>query len=181
MTTRLLDQLRAAWKERRKEVDDQFSRTLSLGEYVVDRWEKATALGFGTGASIYDSALVFGDVSVAEDTWIGPFVILDGTGGLRIGRNCSISAGVHVYSHDTVAWAVSGGKEKYEYGETRIGNNCYIGPNTIVTKGVSIGDGCIIGANSVVTKDVPANSKAFGSPCRVVGVVTESNGVAGGS
>ncbi|MFZ1752687.1 MAG: acyltransferase [Caldilineaceae bacterium] len=165
----LLGQLRSLWQRRREEVNRDFKRTLPFADYIVDRWEKAAALGFGEGTSIYDSALVIGNVKVGQKTWIGPSVILDGSGGLRIGDNCSISAGVQVYSHDTVDWAVSGGIEPYQYAATEIGNRCYIGPNSIITKGVTIGDGCIIGANSLVLTDIPTNSKAIGSPCRIIG------------
>ena len=169
MIETLLSQLRTLWRQRRAEVGTKFNRTLPFGDYIVDRWEKAASLGFGEGASIYDSALVLGAVTVGARTWIGPFVVLDGSGGLEIGSNCSISSGVQIYSHDSVQWAVSGGKAPYEYGNTRVGNNCYIGPNVVIVKGVSIGDGCIIGANSLVLSDIPPNSKAVGSPCRIVG------------
>lgn len=165
----LFDQLKAFWHARREEVDARFKRTLPFGDYVVDRWEKAQALGFGEGASIYDSALVIGQVSVGAQSWIGPGVVLDGSGGLSIGAWCSISAGVQIYSHDSVAWATSGGKQPVERAATRIGDRCYIGPNTIVGKGVTIGDGCVIGAGSVVLSDLPAGRKAAGSPCRIIG------------
>ena len=165
----LLAELKALWRSRRQEVDAQFKRTLPFGDYVVDRWEKARALGFGEGASIYDSALVIGAVSVGEQSWIGPGVVLDGSGGLSIGAFCSISAGVQVYSHDSVAWATSGGAAPLEHAATRIGDRCYIGPNTVVAKGVTIGDGCVIGAGSVVLSDLPPGSRAAGAPCRVIG------------
>ena len=163
----LLRELKSLWTERRREVDSAYKRTLPLGDYIVDRWEKANVLGFGEGASVYDSVLVFGDVQVGAKTWIGPFVILDGAGGLSIGSNCSISAGVQIYSHDTVKWATSGGEAPCEYARTIIGDNCYIGPNTIIAKGVSIGDGCVIGANSLVLCNIPSGSKAYGTPCRI--------------
>src|SRR5262245_48320875 len=101
----LLERLRNLWSSRRSEVDSRWRRTLPFGDYVVDRWEKARALGFGEQSSVYDSVLVFGDVVVGARTWIGPFVILDGSGGLTIGSNCSISAGVQIYTHDSVRWA----------------------------------------------------------------------------
>ncbi len=148
-----------------------FKRILPFGDYFVDRWEKAKELNFGDGASIYDSSLVFGDVSVGRHTWIGPFTVLDGTGGLEIGEYCSISTGVQIYTHDTVEWSITGGKAKPKRTPTKIGSRCYIGPNTIIVKGVTIGDGCIIGANSLVNKDIPTGSKAFGSPCRIIGKV----------
>lgn len=171
----LLDSLREFWFGRRREVDARFRRTLPFGDYVVDRWERARELGFGEGASIYDSVLVLGEVSVGAETWIGPFVVLDGSGGLSIGAHCSISAGVQIYTHDSVAWAVSGGAQPIERRPTTIGDRCYLGPNVVVAKGVTIGAGCVIGACSLVLDDVPPGSKAFGTPCRVLGPVQPSD------
>jgi acetyltransferase-like isoleucine patch superfamily enzyme len=144
----------------------QHARSLPVMDLFFDRWERAKALAYGEGTSVYDSCYIFGNVKVGENTWIGPFTILDGSGSLEIGNNCSISAGVQIYSHDSVQWAVSGGVEKYEYAPTKIGNNCYVGPNAIITKGVEIGDGSIIGANSFVNKSFLAGSKLGGSPAK---------------
>ncbi len=174
MLERLLVDLRELWLQRRREVNAQYRRSLPLADYVVDRWEKARELGFGEGTTIYDSVLVLGDVQVGRNTWIGPFVVLDGSGGLSIGSNCSISAGVQIYSHDSVHWAISGGTAAYERAPTRVGDNCYIGPNTVIAKGIRIGDGCIVGANSLVLADVADGMKAYGSPCRVAGPVRDS-------
>ena len=170
----LLARLRALWVSARQALDARFRRTLPFGEYVVDRWEKARLLGFGEGSSIYDSALVLGNVRVGEHTWIGPNAVLDGSGDLEIGSYCSISAGVQIYTHDTVEWALSGGEAEPVRSPTRIGSRCYIGPNTVIAKGVSVGDGCVIGANSLVLDDVPSGSKAWGSPCRVAGPTRET-------
>lgn len=163
----LLEQLQTFLAGRRSEIDERYHRTLPFGDYVSDRWEKATALGFGEGSSIYDTAHVFGDVEIGPNTWVGPFTILDGSGGLRIGAHCSISAGVQIYTHDTVKWAQTGGMAEYVYAPTRIGDNCYIGPQSVIAKGVTIGDGAVIGAMSLVLHDIPPGATAFGTPARV--------------
>ena len=163
-----VDELRRIYEILREEVQKKWNRDLPIEELLFDRWERAKKLGFGNGTSIYHSSYVYGDVKVGEYSWIGPFTILDGTGELEIGSYCSISAGVQIYTHDTVNWALSGGDEPYEYAPVRIGDRCYIGPNTVICKGVSIGDGCIVGANSVVLSDILAGSKAWGCPAKIV-------------
>jgi acetyltransferase-like isoleucine patch superfamily enzyme len=170
-TAELLAALRALHRERRGETLDRWQRSLPFADEIGDRWERAAALGFGAGSSIYDSALVIGDVRVGERTWIGPGTVLDGSGGLDIGSTCSISAGVQIYTHDSVRWAVSGGAAEYERAPVTIGSHTYVGPMSIVTKGVTIGRHCVIGANSVVNKDVPDFAIAVGSTCRVIGRV----------
>ena len=54
-----------------------------------------------------------------------------------------------------------------------IGNNVWIGANSVVLPGVTIGDNSVIGAGSVVTKDIPANVVAVGNPCRVLREIGE--------
>ena len=152
-------------------VQSEFNRSVPFGDLVSDRWERARRLGFGEGASIYDSALVIGAVTVGARTWIGPGVVLDGSGGLSIGATCSISAGVQVYTHDSVAWALSGGQAEYVRAAVQIGDCCYIGPMSCITKGVTIGPRSVVGANSVVLHDVPPGSIVVGSPARVIGRV----------
>jgi len=154
--------------KKRESLKKSFDRVLPLNELLTDRWEKAEFLKFGKKTSVYDSSLVFGDVKVGENTWIGPFTILDGSGGLEIGANCSISAGVQIYSHDSVAWAISGGVKKYEYAKTIIEDNCYIAPSVIISKGVKLGKGTIVGANSFVNKSFPENSKIAGNPAKIL-------------
>ncbi|USD64066.1 sugar O-acetyltransferase [Vibrio sp. SCSIO 43136] len=54
-----------------------------------------------------------------------------------------------------------------------IGNNVWVGANSVILPGVSIGDNSVIGAGSVVTKDIPANVVAVGNPCRVLREIGE--------
>lgn len=150
----------------------RWDRDLPLEELISDRWERAKALGFGEGASIYQSSYVYGRVSVGAHTWIGPLTLLDGSGGLTIGEHCSISAGVQIYTHDTVKSALSGGVAPYERAPVVIGSNCYIGSQTVIAKGVTVGDHCIVGACSFVNRYLPPFTVAFGVPCRPAGRVS---------
>ena len=149
-----------------------FDRSLSFQDGMFDRWERAKRLGFGEDASIYNSSLVYGDVTVGAGTWIGPNTLLEGKhGGIAIGHHCSISAGVQVYTHDTVMWSLSGGREPKRKGRVEIGDCTYIGSQTIVALGVTIGSHCVIAANAFVNSDVPNNSIVGGTPARPLGTV----------
>ena len=157
---RLRTGMNAAWQ-----------RDLPLSELLFDRWERARSLGFGAESSVYHESYVYGDVTVGEHAWVGPFTLLDGSGGLTIGDYCVISAGVHIYSHDTVRRAVSGGRAPVERAGVRIGSFTYIGAQSIILKGVTIGEHSVIGAGSIVNRDIPPYTVAVGNPCRPIGTV----------
>ncbi len=158
--------LRTFFRLQRKTTKEKHGRVLPFGEYVSDRWEKAAFLQFGKNSSIYDSSLVYGDVRVGDNVWIGPFTILDGSGApLTIGDNCHVSAGVQIYTHDTIARVLHDGD--ITRAAVTIGSRCYLGPNSIIAKGVTIGDNVVIGANSFVNRDIASGAKGFGSPFRV--------------
>jgi acetyltransferase-like isoleucine patch superfamily enzyme len=165
----MIDQLRALQKELQAEKRKEFTRRVSLGDLVTDRWQNAREMGFGEGTSCYDNVLILGDVTVGKNTWIGPNVILDGSGGgLAIGDYCSISAGVQIYTHNTVEWSTSLGEKPIAKAPTRIGNGVYIGPNSVIAMGVTIGDKAVIGAMSLVTRDIAAGTRAWGTPAKPV-------------
>lgn len=81
MTENIIELLRREYLKIDEGLGSTFNRSLSLQDAIFNRWERAERLGFGKGANIYNSASVFGDVSVGENTWVGPSVILDGSGG----------------------------------------------------------------------------------------------------
>lgn len=160
------------YKKLRSEKQKQWNRTLPFSELLFDRWEKAKFLKSKNGSSAYDSSYIFGDVSIGKNTWVGPNTILDGSGGkVRIGDFCSVSANVQIYTHNSVKWALTGGKSNYETGDVRIGNQCFIGPNSTISMNCKIGKCSVIGVNSYVNSNIPAYSIVFGTPAKIVGHV----------
>ncbi|MBM3637035.1 MAG: acyltransferase [Alphaproteobacteria bacterium] len=159
-------------EQRDHELRATFDRSLPFADAQFDRWDRAKTLGFGDKTSIYDSSFIFGDVKVGVETWIGPFTLLDGSGGgLTIGDHCSISAGVHIYTHDTVLWAVSGGVQQARKSAVKIGSNTYIGAQSVIVAGITIGERCVIAANSLVNRDVLDGTIVGGTPARKLGHV----------
>jgi acetyltransferase-like isoleucine patch superfamily enzyme len=168
---RLQTEARQVLHRLREQVRTKWNRDLPLEELLSDRWERARKLRFGEGASVHQSSYVYGDVAVGPNTWVGPFTLLDGSGGLRIGGYCSISAGVQIYTHDSVRWALSRGASPYERAAVEIGDCCHIGSHTVVLKGVTIGEHSVVGACSLVNTDIPPYTVAFGVPCTPAGRV----------
>lgn len=63
-----------------------------------------------------------------------------------------------------------------EFGKpVTIGNNVWIGGNSVINPGVTIGSNVVIGSGSVVTKDIPADVIAAGNPCRILRPLTEED------
>lgn len=168
----LLKELRFYIREKQK---TKWDRSLPFEEELFDRWERSDFLGFGESTNIYQSSLVFGDVKVGKDTWVGPFTILDGSGGLTIGDNCSISSGVQIYTHDTILKRVSDGKIKSTREKTSIGNSCYIGPLSVIKKGVRIENNAIVAAHSYVNMDVASYTIVGGTPAKKIGEIIKDN------
>lgn len=164
--TELLAAIRAVIANLDREKRETHRRHVSVGDLLTDRWQIARAYGFGEGTSCYDNVLILGNVVAGRNCWIGPNVILDGSGDLSIGDYVDISAGVQIYTHDTVRRVRSGGIEPVEYAPTRIGSRVYIGPQSVIQRGVTIGDDVTIGAMSFVNRDVPKGTTVWGIPAR---------------
>ncbi|MBQ9901837.1 MAG: sugar O-acetyltransferase [Clostridia bacterium] len=101
-------------------------------------------------------------------------VILD-VGRVKIGDNArfgpkvSLFTAGHPIDPDVRAEGMG-----YGYPIT-VGNNVWIGGNTVINPGVTIGDNTVIGSGSVVTKDIPSNVVAAGNPCRVIREITQKD------
>jgi acetyltransferase-like isoleucine patch superfamily enzyme len=121
----------------------------------------------------------------------GVWITAPGQARVRIGAGTFLNRGVMVASHELVEIGehcmlangcfVSDASHRFDdpdrpvtwqgfqsKGPTRIGDNCWLGANVVVTSGVTIGERCVIGADSVVTKDIEPFSIAAGAPARVL-------------
>ena len=94
---------------------------------------------------------------------------------VKIGDNCQFAPNVSIYTAGHPLHPVAR-NSMYEYGiEVTVGDNVWIGGNTVIMPGVHIGSNTVIGAGSVVTKDIPDWVVAAGNPCRVIRKITEED------
>ncbi len=138
-------------------------------------------------------ALDDGRLEIGRHTVFEPqcWITIAPEGRVRIGEGCFLNIGtmlaaqneVTIGSHTMIANGsfVSDASHRFDdpdvpvpwqgftsKGPTRIGSNCWLGANVVVTSGVTIGDRCVIGANSVVTRDLPPRTIAAGVPAKVI-------------
>ena len=119
------------------------------------------------GAEIGERVRIFDPRGTVIDA-TRPFMI-------KIGDDVQIASGVTMLTHGYDWSVIKGqyGEVLGSCGEIVIGNNCFIGMNTTILKGVHIGNNCIIGANSLVNKDIPDGYVAAGNPAKPIVTVEE--------
>ncbi|MBA7653678.1 2,3,4,5-tetrahydropyridine-2,6-dicarboxylate N-acetyltransferase [subsurface metagenome] len=101
---------------------------------------------------------------VGYNNWIG------GRGNITIGQNFISGMNIVIISsnHDYYNIIVPYYMGEEVSKDISIGDNVWIGANSVVLPGVSIGAGSVIGAGSIVTQDIPPNVFAAGNPAKVI-------------
>lgn len=102
------------------------------------------------------------NVEIGKFVAIGPNVVISDNNNHPINPNFRKFMRTTPHTSDARSWIHA------DHAPVKIGENCWIGQNARIQKGVTIGDNSIIAANSVVTKSVPANCIAAGNPAKVV-------------
>lgn len=116
-----------------------------------------------------------GEISVGDNTKIGRRVVLSAKNSIRIGKDCMISYNVSFLDHDHLVLDknIKPTDGKLTKGESiEIGDECFIGANSCILKGVKLGKHCVVGANSVVTKSFDEYSVIAGNPAKLIKKIT---------
>ena len=107
------------------------------------------------------------NIEIGENFYANHNLIILDAAKVEIGNNVFIAPNCGIYTAYHPIDVTERNKGLEYASPVKIGNNVWIGGNVTILPGVTIGDNCTIGAGSVVTKDIPANSIAYGNPCRV--------------
>lgn len=130
-----------------------------------------------------------------ENIWVEPPFHCDYGCHISVGENfyanydciiidvCDVTIGNNVFFGPRVCIYTAGHpidaqirNRQLEYGKKiMIGNDVWVGGNTVINPGVSIGDNVVIGSGSVVTKNIPSGVVAAGNPCKVIRMITEED------
>lgn len=119
----------------------------------------------------HELAWIAGQPEIGPECWIGAFTLIDGLGGLKIGRGCNVSSGAQILSHSTARRCVTERMlNQVDYRPTEIGDFVFLGANAVVLMGCRVGHHSIIGAGAVLAEgmEVPPYSLVVGVPARVV-------------
>lgn len=123
------------------------------GEYTVERLKK---LGLTVGKN-FNPQLGF-EIDPSH-CWL-----------IEIGDNVTFGPHVQVLAHDASTCTYIG---YAKIGHVTIGNNVFVGANSVILPGVTIGDNVIIGAGSVVTKSIDSNLVCAGNPAKPIQTIDE--------
>lgn len=157
---------------RKYQFDSPHIVALGRGVTIIRRGGKLVT---GSGVRIADHCFMDvgarGLLSIGTRTVIGPYTRIMAATQVRIGARCMISWNCSIF--DSIGhrlWLEETGEVEVEEPIT-IGDDVWIGPYSIIMKGVTIGSNSVIGAGSVVRRDVPPDSLVYGNPARVTGKV----------
>ena len=120
---------------------------------------------------------VVGQPDIGPNCWIGAFTLIDGSGGLSIGKGCEVSSGAQILTHSSMRRCIS--ERRYPHVDrapTRIGDHCFVGTNAVILMGSTIGHHSVVAAGAVVKEfsEFPPYSLIAGVPAVRKGEVDPS-------
>lgn len=141
-----------------------FHRVLRALQFIPDRIHaklSPTAFARRKGVRLGKGVRFYGMPNLGTEPWL-----------ITLGNNVHVTKGVEFITHDGAVLILRKDVPDLEITKPiAVGNDVYIGVNSIILPGVTIGNRCIIAAGSVVTRDVPDNSVVAGVPARVIKTV----------
>ncbi|PFM78977.1 maltose O-acetyltransferase [Bacillus sp. AFS077874] len=99
------------------------------------------------------------EVKIGEETFFNHGCMIICHEKISIGNNVQFGPNVYVYDHDHDFRVQDGLKsKKFKTSSVKIGNNVWIGANSVILRGTVIGDNCVVGAGCVIKGNYPDNT-----------------------
>lgn len=161
-------------KLRLRNIDSTFKKSLNLlGDVSMITFGINSSVGRFSTISIAKNGLKDNpELKVGNNTYIGEYNNIRVAGGkILIGDNCLISQHITMVTSNHI---INAGKNISSQGWTTennfivIGNDVWIGANSVILPGITISDGAVIAAGSIITHNVPKNAIVAGNPARII-------------
>lgn len=108
-----------------------------------------------------------GRITIGDYSIVNPGVRITSASAIEIGHSCMLAMNAYLSDanwHDVHHRIFAPG----DTAPITLGDNVWVGDNSLITKGVTVGENSIVGAWSTVTKDVPDNVIVAGNPAQTV-------------
>lgn len=139
--------------------------TFEIGRGAVVHLGRWSWIGHGCKIRAHE-----GEVRIGAKTVLGQECTISAFQHVSIGRECIVADRVMFIDFDHGVVEVD--RPIREQGiykrDVRVGNNVWVGYGACILRGARVGDNCVIGTDSIVTKDVPDDAVVAGVPARVV-------------
>lgn len=131
--------------------------SIGLGTVLMENVEIRDNVTIGKNCYIDSGVIITGDAIIGDNVTLRNYVVV--ARGSKIGDNTFIAPRVMFNNLDS---------EKNSIGGAKVGNDCFIGTNTVLQHGISIADGTTVGAMSFVSKDITEKGTYIGIPAKKV-------------
>lgn len=123
-----------------------------------NRIEIGKGISFRRGLSVFIEKK--GKVRIGENCFFNNYCSINSHLNIKIGDNCIFGEGVKIYDHNHIFInkEIPIANQGFNIATVKVGNNCWIGSNVIILKGVEIGDNVVIGSGCLIYKNIPSNT-----------------------
>jgi len=129
--------------------------------FNFDKSNSSISIGDGTNFRGGEQLLAYenGKIVIGENVFFnyGISINSNSSGLVTIGRNSMFGESVKIYDHNHRFRKkdISFKDQGYKSGNVSIGENCWIGSNTIILRGAKIGNNVVVGANCIISEEIP--------------------------
>lgn len=111
----------------------------------------------------------YGQLEIGEYTFIGRITEIEVVKSVKVGRYCIIAPGVYITDHNhSTGIGEPMFRQPCKTAPVEIGDDVWIGANSVILPGVNIGNGAVVAAGAVVSKDVPPLAIVGGVPASII-------------
>lgn len=117
---------------------------------------------------LYLKAEKSSNISIGDNCYFNHNCSLTVMDTIEIGNECMFGNNVVIVDHNHLIENNKISGTKYEKAKVKIGNNVWVGANSVILQGVNIGDNSVVAAGAIVTKNIPSGEIWGGVPAKKI-------------